>query len=103
MNASDAWTETRPAQPGYFEVWDPRRGINRIVRVFRARDGRLAVRNFCRCKYAFLVDMWALPAFAGTHWRGPLVVPDALPADLEHHEGCALPHCDHAEGDAQRA
>ena len=98
MNASDAWTAERPQQSGYYEIWDPRRGINRIVRVFQSRGGGLAVRNFCSCKYAFLLDMWALPCFGGTHWRGPLLVPDSLPETFGTTAGCALPNCDHEQG-----
>ena len=94
MKTKSVWTTDRPGVAGYYEVWDPKRGINRIVHVFRAKQGALAVRNFCRCKYAFLVQMWALPCFQGTHWRGPILVPEGVGVT----EACALPHC--SEGSA---
>ena len=91
MDKTAAWTPSLPTTPGYYELWDPRRDIDRIVHLFRTRDDRLAVRNFCRCKYAFLLRMWELPCFRRTHWRGPLHVPHHLPPDRT---GCLLPHCD---------
>ncbi len=90
-----AWTGDLPRQAGFHEVWDPRRGINRIVLIFRTSEGLLAVRNFCACKYAFLLRMWQLPCFSGTHWRGPLHIPDAL--DMQG-RGCLLPGCESAAG-----
>ena len=75
---AQAWTSNLPTQAGFHEVWDPRRNINRIVQIYRTPGGSLAVRNFCPCKYAFLIQMWELPCFAGTHWRGPIHVPDGL-------------------------
>lgn len=92
MHPATAWTKEHPTQPGYYELWDPHRGINRIVHVFRTPDGALAVRNFCKCKYAFLLRMWMLPCFASTHWRGPLHVPEGVAADQST---CLIPTCDH--------
>ncbi len=92
MDTRTAWTRDLPARPGYFEVWDPHRRINRIVNVFETPNGALAVRNFCNCKYAFLVRMWELPCFVDTHWRGPLHVPEGVGPTGE----CVLPHCDEA-------
>lgn len=81
MAQPDTFDAALPAETGYFELWDPNRNVNRIVRVFRARDGRLAVKNPAGCcRKAFYLEMWALPCFEGTHWKGPISVPDALPA-----------------------
>ena len=76
------WTAQLPARPGWFEIWDGRRSVNRLVRVFRAENGELAVANTCRCRHAFYLRMWLLPCFQGTVWRGPVEVPDHLPEDV---------------------
>ena len=94
MGRANAWTDRLPAQAGFYEVWDPHRQINRIVRVFKTPNGALAVKNFCQCRYAFLVQMWRLPCFKDTHWRGPIHVPDGLPNTTE----CLLPNCEPADG-----
>jgi hypothetical protein len=73
------WTAQLPARAGWYEINDPDRGVNRIVRVFRARNGELAVGNSCPCKHAFYLRMWLLPCFRGTVWRGPVEVPSTLP------------------------
>lgn len=90
MNPAAAWTNERPEEPGFYELWDPQRGINRIVQLFVTTKGQLAVRNFCRCKYAFLIQMWDHRCFRDTHWRGPIHVPDGIDAAQA---ACLLPNC----------
>jgi hypothetical protein len=92
------WTAAIPTTHGIYELWDPRRRLHVLVRVFCARGGRLAVANPCGCVAAFAVEMWSTPCFYGTHWRGPLAAPDALPASDDAAWRRAAPLDDHVRG-----
>lgn len=88
MDTADSrWTNERPEAEGYYEIWDPRRRLNQIVHVVPAPAGPLAVRNFGDGGHVYLLDMWSLPDFFGTHWCGPLLIPGAVSAGGE---ACSL-------------
>lgn len=82
----EGWTRRLPTETGYYELWDPRHGVNFIVRVCKTACGKLLVRNPRRPAYGMPLANWKKPCLRMTHWLGPIRVPTHVPERLVENE-----------------
>jgi hypothetical protein len=76
------WTAALPQAPGYYEFFDPRHRVRAILEVRALRAG-LAVRVPRGDGWLIPLIAWRRPCLRYSLWRGPIQVPDALPAESD--------------------
>jgi hypothetical protein len=73
------WTRSLPNEPGFWELWDPTCGVNRIVEVLADARGSLLIRARRGGTRDLPLSLFPRDPAHGISWCGPIRVPDSWP------------------------